>query len=96
MRVHGFSPHNSIPGRNLIIPLIMSTPNQKAPGKKENSKPEKTSKASSKKQSLGDDYWDRVADDVASGYEGKDDIDDILNTDQEADDHIRGDEGQAS
>lgn len=74
----------------------MSTPNQKTPGKKEPIKPDKTPKATSRKESLGDDYWDRVADDVASGYEGKDDKDNILNTDQEADDHIRGDEGQTS
>lgn len=74
----------------------MSTPNQKTPGKKDSSKPIKTPKAADKKESLGNDYWDRVADDVASGYEGKDDKDDILNTDQEADDHIRGDDEHAS
>lgn len=42
-------------------------------------------------EELGSDYWDRIAKDVASGYESNKDVDDVLNTDQEADDHIRGD-----
>ncbi len=40
---------------------------------------------------LGEDYWNRVADDVASGYKNKADKDRILNEDQLADDHERAD-----
>lgn len=42
-------------------------------------------------QTLGNDYWDRVADDVASGYKSKDDDDSVLNVDQEPGDHEPGD-----
>ena len=45
-----------------------------------------------KKDSLGADYWERIAGDVVSGYEGANDKDDILNADQEADDNLKGDE----
>jgi hypothetical protein len=40
---------------------------------------------------LGGDYWNRVAEDAASGYKNKDDKDRILNEDQLPDDHERGD-----
>lgn len=62
--------------------------NNQGAGKKQ---PNQTPKAEEEKETLGNDYWNRIADDVASGYEGKHDKDDILNDDQEADDHIRGD-----
>ena len=42
-------------------------------------------------ESLGADYWNRVAEDVASGYKHKEDKDSVLNEDQMADDHERGD-----
>lgn len=42
-------------------------------------------------RTLGNDYWDRVADDVASGYKSKEDDDSILNVDQEPGDHESGD-----
>ena len=42
---------------------------------------------STDKETVGSDYWDRIADDVASGYEGKEDDDSILNIDQEPGDN---------
>jgi hypothetical protein len=42
-------------------------------------------------RTLGNDYWDRVAADVASGYKTKEDDDSILNVDQEPGDHEPGD-----
>ncbi|MCU7551999.1 hypothetical protein OCK74_22960 [Chitinophagaceae bacterium LB-8] len=42
-------------------------------------------------RTLGNDYWDRVADDVAAGYKSKKDDDNILNIDQEPGDHESGD-----
>lgn len=50
-----------------------------------------TRKPSMDKESLGNDYWDRVADDAASGYENKEDKNDILNVDQLPGDNERGD-----
>lgn len=41
-------------------------------------------------ETLGGDYWNRVAQDVASGYKNKKDKDSILNEDQVADDHELG------
>ena len=43
------------------------------------------------KETLGNDYWDRVADDAASGYKTEKDEDEILNIDQLPDDHERDD-----
>jgi hypothetical protein len=40
--------------------------------------------------SLGDDYWERVADDAASGYKDKKDENRLLNEDQQPDDHTTG------
>jgi hypothetical protein len=40
---------------------------------------------------LGKDYWERVADDSASGYKDVKHTDPLLNEDQLSDDHIRGD-----
>ena len=45
---------------------------------------------SQQEQTSSKDYWNRVADDVASGYKNKNDKDGILNEDQMADDHERG------
>jgi hypothetical protein len=38
----------------------------------------------------GKDYWDRVADDVASGYRSEEDENNVLNIDQEPGDHEPG------
>jgi hypothetical protein len=43
------------------------------------------------KESPEKDYWERVADDVASGYVSKEDENSILNIDQEAGDNESGD-----
>ena len=48
-------------------------------------------KETREKESLGNDYWDRVAEDAASGYENKEDEDKILNVDQLPGDNERGD-----
>lgn len=48
-------------------------------------------KETREKESLGNDYWDRVAEDAASGYENKGDDDEILNVDQLPGDNERGD-----
>jgi hypothetical protein len=48
-------------------------------------------KAEPEKKGAGDDYWDRVAEDAASGYETNEDEDDILNIDQLPEDNERGD-----
>lgn len=37
------------------------------------------------------DYWDRIADDVASGYKNNSDEDSMLNEDEEPGDHEKGD-----
>jgi hypothetical protein len=42
-------------------------------------------------RTLGNDYWNRVANDVASGYKSIEDEDNILNIDQEPGDHEPGD-----
>ncbi len=47
---------------------------------------------SSDHPNLGNDYWDRVADDVVTRYTTNEDEDDILNIDQLPDDNVRGDE----
>lgn len=44
------------------------------------------------KDKPSNDYWDRVADDVASGYTTKNDDNPILNIDQEPGDDERGDD----
>lgn len=67
----------------------MTKHSQKTPPPKPAQK--KTSPTKHQTEELGSDYWDRIAKDVASGYESNKDVDDVLNTDQEADDHIRGD-----
>ena len=43
------------------------------------------------KENQGKDYWDRVADDVASGYRSDEDENNVLNIDQEPGDHEPGD-----
>jgi hypothetical protein len=43
---------------------------------------------------LGNNYWDSVADDVASGYTTDEDENSILNQDQLPDDHERGDKAE--
>ena len=58
-------------------------------------KPDKTNERGFGTESLGDDYWDRVADDVASGYKNEKDEDRLLNEDQQPDDHERGDKAEA-
>ena len=40
-------------------------------------------KESAEKERLGNDYWDRVADDVAAGYTSEEDENKILNRDEE-------------
>ncbi len=42
-------------------------------------------------RSLGNNYWERVANDVASGYRSKEDEDNIMNVDQEPGDHESAD-----
>lgn len=39
------------------------------------------------KKTLGDDYWDRVAEDVASGYKTNHDESNVLNEDEEPGDY---------
>ena len=51
----------------------------------------KEDEAGQDKETLGDNYWDSVADDVAAGYKTKDDENSILNEDQLPDDNERGD-----
>lgn len=51
----------------------------------------KTEETHLDQDSLGNDYWERVAEDPASGYKNKKDGDRLLNMDQEPDDHQRGD-----
>jgi hypothetical protein len=51
----------------------------------------RVSEKSKYERTLGNDYWDRVANDVASGYKSKKDEDNILNIDQEPGDHEPGD-----
>lgn len=48
-------------------------------------------KPNKNKEHKGKDYWDRVADDVASGYRNEEDENNILNIDQEPGDHEPGD-----
>lgn len=67
----------------------MTKQSQKTPPQKPADK--KTPSTKHQTEELGNDYWDRIAKDVASGYESTKDVDDVLNTDQEADDHVRGD-----
>ncbi|OLY91245.1 hypothetical protein SAMN05444008_112120 [Cnuella takakiae] len=69
----------------------MTKQNEKTPAPKTTDK--KTVPPKHQTEELGSDYWDRIANDVASGYESKEDVNDVLNTDQEADDHTRGDAG---
>lgn len=61
------------------------------PGMKKKPSGKESAKEGMEKESLGNDYWDRVADDVASGYESDDDENDVLNVDQEPHDNERGD-----
>lgn len=43
------------------------------------------------KEKLSEDYWDRVAEDPASGYGANEDGDvNLLNEDQQPDDHEKG------
>ncbi len=51
-------------------------------------------KESTEKERLGNDYWDRVADDVAAGYTGKEDEDKVMNRDEKPgdDEQAKGDE----
>jgi len=51
----------------------------------------KEDEAGQDKETLGDNYWDSVADDVAAGYKTEDDENSILNEDQLPDDNERGD-----
>ncbi|MBA2329297.1 MAG: hypothetical protein ACR2KB_12230 [Chitinophagaceae bacterium] len=45
----------------------------------------------SEKEKLPKDYWDRVAEDAASGYGADEDGDtNLLNEDQQPDDHEKG------
>ncbi len=46
-----------------------------------------TGKEGAEKQKLGNNYWERVADDAASGYKSEDDANNVLNIDQEPDDN---------
>jgi hypothetical protein len=58
---------------------------------KEDGANSKNTNLNSNKENHGKDYWDRVADDVASGYRSKDDENSVLNIDQEPGDHEPGD-----
>jgi hypothetical protein len=51
----------------------------------------KNTNQSGNKEKKGKDYWDRVADDVASGYKSDEDENNVLNIDQEPGDHEPGD-----
>lgn len=49
------------------------------------------SKETNSVRPLGNDYWDRVATDIATGYKNKEDKNSILNVDQVAGDNERCD-----
>ena len=62
---------------------------QKEKSSKEDAAPDE--KTHNGKETHKKDYWERVADDVASGYKNEEDEDNILNIDQVPGDNERGD-----
>ena len=52
---------------------------------------QQNSKGSSEKPETGENYWDRISEDPASGYKTKEDESAILNNDQVQGDNERGD-----
>jgi hypothetical protein len=71
------------------VPEMNEAQDQKEKNKNAESVPEE--EVSRDKETLGNDYWERVAEDVASGYKNEEDDNNILNNDQEPGDNERGD-----
>lgn len=74
-----------------------STQHQSEQRKKQGKKPDRSdeqqqgNQAGQEKPETGENYWDRIAEDPASGYKTEEDESAILNNDQVLGDNERGD-----